>query len=65
MEKIKYMRMGNILNSKNEIIGILDRVKFMDSGKVYYDLNTRSVGRGFETIKELEEYLNKFNYRWV
>jgi len=65
MEKVKYMRMGNVLNSKNEIIGTIDRMKFIDNDRIYYDLNTRSVGRGFESIKELNEYLEKYGYRWV
>ena len=62
---IKYMRMGNILNSKNEIIGTLDRVRFTDNNRVYYDLNTRNVGIAFESVSKLNEYLDKFNYRWV
>lgn len=65
MKNIKYMRMGNVLNSKNEIIGTLDRMKFVDADRIYYDLNTRSVGIAFESIKELDEYLEKYSYRWV
>lgn len=65
MENIKYMRMGNVLNSKNEIIGTLDRINYVDTDRIYYDLNTRSVGIAFESIKEMDEYLEKNSYRWV
>lgn len=61
---MKSLKIGNVLKG-NKIAGAVNRVKFEDSNNIYYELITNDIGVTFDSVQEMNTYLNKYEYKLV
>lgn len=58
---IKVNKLFNIINSNNEVIGVIQREQY-DTMELYA-VNTQSIGISFKTLEEAIQYIEKYNYK--